>query len=78
MLHCQCVGSVCDTHIFPIHFTIFRIGLEHTFGRLPFGKSVYLMAVHQEAPGICPILESQREILEKLQQQRDHNDQFNL
>ena|SRR5438309_620765 len=37
---------------------------------------VYLTVVHKEAPGICPILKSQQEILEKLQQQRDYDDQF--
>jgi hypothetical protein len=37
---------------------------------------LYLTAPHKEAPGICPILKSQQEILEKLQQQRDHDDQF--
>jgi len=37
---------------------------------------LYLTALHKEAPGICPILKSQQEILEKLQQQRDHDDQF--
>ena len=37
---------------------------------------VYLTAAHKEAPGICPILKSQQEILEKLQQQRDYDDQF--
>ena len=37
---------------------------------------LYLTAAHKEAPGICPILKPQQEILEKLQQQRDHDDQF--